>query len=91
MDRREVIHSLLNIMAYEMLQFIKEAETEFDGRWVSATHIKEELDLNFVAVPVENEQYGAKGWLFAILARMLEDQNLVEYKKEGSRAYYRSV
>jgi hypothetical protein len=43
-----------------------------------------------VAVPREGEQYGEKGWLFAILARMLEDEGLVEYRKDGNRAFYRS-
>src|SRR5690606_35937529 len=35
-------------------------------------------------------QYGPKGWLFAILARMLEDQGRLEHKKVGSRSFCRS-
>lgn len=91
MNRKDAIHSLLEIIMFELLQFIKESESSFHQGWVPATHIKDKLDLNFAAVPVENKQYGAKGWLFATLARMLEDQKLVEYKKVGSRAMYRSL
>ena len=35
-------------------------------------------------------QYGEKGWLFAILARMLENEDKVQYRKVGSRAFYRT-
>ena len=85
MDHKQAIHSLLNVIVFELLQFIKQSEGSFDERWVPSTYIKTELELNFVSVPVENKQYGEKGWFFAIIARMLEDQKLVEYKKEGDR------
>ena len=91
MDRKQVIHSLLNVIAFELLEFIKESESSFEERWVPSAHIKDRLELNFISVPIENKQYGEKGWFFAIVARMLEDQNLVEYQKKGSRAFYRSV
>jgi hypothetical protein len=90
MDRKGAIHSLLRVIVFELLQFIRESESSFKDRWVPAADIKNALELNFVAVPRENKQYGEKGWFFAILARMLEDDGLVEYKKEGSRSYYRS-
>ncbi len=90
MDRKMVIHSLLRIISFELLEFIKDSEPSFEDRWVPAAEIKNALELNFVAVPREGEQYEEKGWLFAILARMLEDQGLVDYKKEGKRAFYRS-
>jgi len=91
MDRKTAIHSLLKVIAFELLEFIKDSEAAFEDRWVPAADIKNTLELNFVAVPREGEQYGEKGWLFAILARMLEDEGLVEYKKEANRAFYRSV
>ncbi len=90
MDRKTAIHSLLHVISFELLEFIKDSESSFKDRWVPAADIKNALELNFVAVPKEGEQYGEKGWLFAILARMLEDQDLVEYKKEGNRSFYRS-
>jgi hypothetical protein len=90
MNRKDAIHRLLKVIAFELFEFIRELESSFEDRWVPAADIKNALELNFVAVPRENVQYGEKGWLFAILARMLEDEGLVEYKKEESRAFYRT-
>lgn len=80
MKVEEKIERLITELAHEVFLFIKSQEPSFEDRWVPATHIKNSLNLNFVAVPKENIQYGAKGWLFAILARILEDKGLVEYK-----------
>lgn len=93
MNRAEKIHKLLNEAADEILAFVKESESEFPDGWVPATEIKSKLDLNFVAVPKANKQYGAKGWLFGILARFLEDKSKLEYKKsdKNGRAFYRSI
>lgn len=93
MSRRDNIHRLLQATSSELLAFIRESEAQHaeDDYWVPATEIKDKLNLNFVAVPKSNQQYGEKGWLFAILARMLEDQEQVEYQKVGSRAYYRTT
>jgi hypothetical protein len=93
MSHKDTIHRLLNAAASELLAFIRESEALYvaEDNWVPAMEIKNKLELNFVAVPRSNKQYGEKGWLFAILARMLEDQGLVEYQKVGARAYYRSA
>ena len=93
MARKETIHRLLNDAALELLAFIKESESNFKEQdyWVPATEVKESLDLKFVAVPRSGTQYGEKGWVFATLARMLEDKRLLEHKKIGSRAFYRSA
>lgn len=88
--RKNKIHSLLKECADELYSYIKEVETSQD-RWVAATMIKENLGLNFPSVPKANTQYGDKGWLFAILARMLEDWGRIEYKKNGNRAFYRTI
>ena len=90
LNRKYVVHSLIRALAFEVLEFIRGAEAKYPDGWVPAADVKTALELNFVAVPQGNEQYGEKGWLFAILARMLEDEGAVEYKKEGSRAFYRS-
>lgn len=90
MDRKEIIHNLIEVIAYEILQFIKSQEASYDDGWVPAADIKSNLDLNFVAVPISNKQYGEKGWFFAIMARLLEDKGLVEFKKDGYRSFYRS-
>ena len=50
---------------------------------------KNSLSLNFDAAPSKGVQRGEKGWLFAILARILEDQGLLEYKIVRRRAFYR--
>lgn len=93
MGHKENIHKLLNDAALEILAYIRESEPKFKEQegWVPACDIKEALKLNLVAVPRSGKQYGEKGWVFASLARMLEDQGLVEYRKSGSRAYYRST
>ena len=90
MDQKEIIHNLIEVIAYEILQFIKSQESGYDNGWVPAADIKNSLDLNFVAVPISNKQYGEKGWFFAIMARLLEDKELVEFMKDGSRSFYRS-
>lgn len=93
MNRKNAIHKLLNDTATELLEFIKDSESEFRDQdyWVPAAKIKNDLALNLVAVPKSGKQYGERGWLFATLARILEDQSRVEYKKIGTRAYYRSA
>lgn len=93
MNQKEKIHKLLNEAAMELLAFIKDSESKLkdQDRWVPAAEIKSKLDLNFVTVPRSGKQYGEKGWVFAALARLLEDKSLLEYKKLGSRAFYRST
>ena len=93
MSYRDNIHALIKGISMEVLSYIKEQETQpqFTDRWVPAADIKNSLDLSFVAVPKANKQYGEKGWFFAIIARILEDKNLIEYKKVGSRTFCRSL
>ena len=91
MDRKHRIHELLAKMSDEVLEFIKEKEASYKDRWVPSVHIKKALDLNFVCVPKKNKQYGEKGWLLAILARILEDKGRIEHHKIGNRAFFRSI
>ena len=90
MDRKKTIHGLLDQCALELLEFIKEAELRHEDRWVPIAEVKNALELNFVAVPRCGVQRGEKGWLFASLARMLEDKGLLDYEKRGTRSYCRS-
>jgi hypothetical protein len=92
MNRKDAIHSLVNLIAYEVYEFIKANENEYKDkdRWVPAKYIKESLGLNLNAVPKDNEQQGETGWLFGIVSRILEDDKLVEYNKTGNKAFYRS-
>ena len=91
MNTKDRIHGLIKEISSEVLQFIRENESSSNDRWVPAARIKNDLELNFVCVPKTNQKYGQKGWLFGIIARLLEDQNLIEYKKSGGRAYCRTI
>ena len=78
-------------MSDEVFEYIKEKEPFYKDRWVPSVHIKEALELNLVCVPRNNKQYGEKGWLLAILARILEDEGRIEHHKIGNRAFFRSI
>lgn len=71
MNRKERIHQKIEQIGDEILGFIRERESFHQNRWVPAVEIKDSLELNFVAVPIANKQYGPKGWLFAIVASTL--------------------
>jgi len=91
MNHKDKIHGLLDECAQTMLTFIRERESLHVDRWVPAVEIKSTLQLNFVPYPKNSGHDDGKGWLFAILARKLEDTESVEYKLDGNRAYYRST
>jgi hypothetical protein len=90
MERKAAIHRHIEAAALELLEFVKERMPLSSDGWVPASEIKQSLALNFVAVPRGGKQYGEKGWLFAILARSLEDRDLLEHRKSGARAFYRA-
>jgi len=90
-DRKQRIHELLSKMSDEVFEYIKEKEASYKDGWVPSAYIKEVLELNFVCVPKNNKQYGEKGWLLAILARILEDNGRIEHHKIGNRAFFRSI
>jgi len=89
-ERKAAIHGHIEAASLELLEFVKERMPLSADGWVPASEIKQSLALNFVAVPKGGKQYGEKGWLFAILARILEDRGLLEHNKNGSRAFYRA-
>ncbi|MBW1650641.1 MAG: hypothetical protein JRJ44_08225 [Deltaproteobacteria bacterium] len=90
MNSKQKIHGLIKEISNELLKFIKDKELVCEDRWVPAADIQKELDLSFFAVPLANKQYGKKGWLFDIIARILEDEGLVKYKKVNGRSFYRT-
>jgi hypothetical protein len=90
MDSKRKIHGWIGKISNELLEFIKDKEASYEDGWVPAAEIKNELGLKFDSTPREGKQYGEKGWFFAIIARILEDKDRVEYKKDGSRAFYRT-
>jgi hypothetical protein len=91
MNRKEVIHDALEQIALEMLHFIADAGKRYPDGWVPATHIKDELQLNLHCYPKIKTQHGRKGWLFSILARMLEDRGLLGYQFDKKHAYYKAL
>ena len=90
MDHKRNIHRHIQAAADELLGYIRSSESSHAEGWVPAIQIKDALALNLVATPQKGTQYGPKGWLFAILARVLEDQGTLEHRKTGSRSYFRS-
>ena len=90
MDHKQRIHSHIQASADALLEFVRSCESDYAERWVPTIRIKDALALNFVATPQGGKQYGPKGWLFAILARLLEDQGSLEHKRIGSRSFCRS-
>ena len=58
MDSRNKIHKLIKEISAELLQYVREHESPSKDRWVPAAQIKKDLELNFVAVPKSNTQYG---------------------------------
>jgi len=89
MDRKQRIHNLLSKMSDELFEYIKEQKSLDKDGWVPSVQIKKALELNLVCVPKNNKQYGEKGWLLAILARILEDEGRIEHHKVGNRAFFR--
>jgi hypothetical protein len=77
-------------MADQVCLFIKESESGFSEGWVPATYIKDQLDLKRSSYPQSNKIDNKTGWLFATLARHLEDNGKVKFKKVGSRSFYKS-
>ncbi len=90
MGHKTKVHEYFDLMAREVLAFIKESEFGYSEGWVPATIIKDQLGLKMPSYPQSNEMDNKTGWLFSIVARYLEDQNLVDFNKNGSRSYYRS-
>ena len=91
MNHKQRVHHLLDQLANEVLAFIKEREAFHSDRWVPAVEIKRTLALDFVPYPRDSGHDDAKGWLFAILARKLEDQGVLQYRKDGARSFCRSI
>lgn len=83
------VHEFFGLMSNEVLAFIKESESGFPEGWVPASYIKNQLELNISAYPLGNKIDNKTGWLFATIARLLQDKNLVDFKKIGNRSFYR--
>lgn len=87
---KQRIHELLNEAAGEILNFIKEYEGAFSGRWIPDTFIRNQLDLNISPYQKKGIASCHKGCFFAVLARVLEENDLVEYQVRNKLIFYRS-
>lgn len=84
------IHELLNEAAFEILNFIKEYEGAFSERWIPDTFIRNQLDLNIAPYQKKGIISCYAGCFFAVLMRVLEERNLVEYQIRNNLIFYRS-
>jgi len=89
MSHKQKVHEFFSLMSNEVLAFIKESESGFPEGWVPATYIKDQLELKLSSYPQSNKIDNKTGWLFAIIARYLEDNKSLTFKKDGSRSYYK--
>ena len=90
MAYKSKVHELFSNMSDEVCEFIRSSESGFSEGWVPATYIKNQLDLNKSAYPQGNKIDNKTGWLFATIARHLQDQNKVLFKKIGGRSFYKT-
>ena len=88
MSHKSKVHELFGLMSDEVFFFIKESESGFSEGWVPATYIKDQLELNKSSYPQGNKIDNKTGWLFAAIARHLQDENKVDFQKIGSRSFY---
>ncbi len=91
MSHKLKVHDYFQLMSDSVFAFIKESESGFTERdgWVPATYIKDQLELKKSSYPQGNKIDNETGWLFATIARHLQDQSRVDYKKIGSRSFYK--
>ena len=90
MSSKQKVHQLFDEMSGEVHDFIKSSESGFSEGWVPATFIKDQLELTKSAYPQGNDIDNKTGWLFATIARHLQDKGKLLYKKVGNRAFYKS-
>ncbi len=90
MNHKAKVHELFSLMSNEALAFIKESESGFSEGWVPATYINDQLELKMSAYPQGNKIDNKTGWLFSTIARHFQDKDLVDFKNNGSRSFYKS-
>ncbi|WP_354625494.1 hypothetical protein, partial [Psychromonas sp. MME2] len=81
---KQKVHQLFDEMSDEVHEFIKSSESGFSEGWVPLLLLK----INWIkrsqhtlrAMNIDNKT----GWLFATIARHLQDKDKLLYKKVGS-------
>lgn len=89
MDYKSKVHEFFILMSGEVLSYIKTVEPDFPDGWVPAIYIKDQLGLKMSAYPQGNKIDNKTGWLFSTIARYLQDKGQVEFRKIGSRSFYK--
>ncbi len=89
MSRKDKIQELFGLMSDEVCAFIRESESGFTGGWVPAAYIKGQLELKKSSYPQGNKIDNETGWLFATIARHLQDESKVDFQKIGNRSFYK--
>ena len=90
MPHKSKIHELFSAMSNEVCDFIKLSESSFNNGWVPATYIKDQLELKKSAYPQGNKIDNKTGWLFATIARHLQDDKKVLFNKVNGRSFYKT-
>ncbi|MCK4827322.1 hypothetical protein KA005_66945 [bacterium] len=88
MTRNERINYHINAICQEVFGYISENSDSEKGGWIPAVKIKNNLGLKVPEYP-QNKDKSARGWLFGIAARRLEDMGMIEYENSGSRSFCR--
>lgn len=90
MNSNERIKFYIDAIAQELLAYITGNTKNYKDGWIPTVTIKEDLGLKFAEYP-QNKDKPARGWLFGIVARRLEDLDLIEYDNSGSRSFCKLV
>ena len=86
MTRNERIDYHINAISQEVFGYITENSANHENGWVPTVAIKNDLKLKVPEYP-QNKDKNARGWLFGIAARRLEDMDMIEYDNSGSRSF----
>jgi hypothetical protein len=89
MDRNERIDFHINAIAQEVIGYITENSNNYRDGWVPTAMIKKDLNNLRVSGYPQNKDKPARGWLFGIAARRLEDMNMIEYNNSEPRSFCR--
>ena len=90
MTHKTKVHELFDQMSGQVCDFIKISESGFNEGWVPATYIKDQLELKKSSYPQGNKIDNQTGWLFATIARHLQDEGKLIFQKVGSRSFYKT-
>ena len=89
MNRNERIDFYINAIAQEVFGYISENSGNGQDRWIPTVRIKNDLHNLKASEYPQNKDKPARGWLFGIAARRLEDMDMIEYDNSGSRSFCR--